>query len=855
VRGLAQNLQYLTHVVNNAKETIQTQNGYGAVVRWDPISLREIVGDFHATLQECRDLLDSNNRYGLSTNALRNIEWNVLVQPTADRLRQRIMLHNSKILHFIKPFEIDLLTRVRQDIYRVHHDLAIRITAVHQDVQRIMGHLDPGYEQELNRRQQRQPILLEIPSDIADRFRFAALTERPEYESDSFFDITELSDAFVLNFDNSTRRFQGDVAVIQRMPPLEQYLNLLKCVWIYQRIQTIVPAEPAAAQASDSHWPSFVRQLEDELSTECNRFNGELVRPQITHPHLTGANLSIWPEKEPTPLVDVVTRDEIMEQVLKAPLQSSTPNAESSVRLLRRMGSDGRKYRILISGSERTPSGKMRGQNEVIDFDIASAIINPHYAMPSSRGRDREIILRRDERIARLSFVSHKDVLKFQQAVTGFKAWAWYCQYDVLVSFVVAGLKDPIVEKACVQLWIPKPVDGALVTNDDVAAESSTQSRAGSVGTLGSATPGIGPYGSSSDFQRRERDNSGTWSTRAPEPIPGLHQSPPMMSSPWARQDSTGGISISPPRNHMYAQPMPTPPSSHPRSIPRRPVPASSMSTMGQAPPSPRSSGPLSSSPPVLSSSPQRIGTTFGSNLNVPSNNRRTQSISSNMSNGGLTNSNSSGSDGHTLTISTGANTTGYLHQRPLKPRLVMFTQNPKDQQVSFVSIEIDDETSVNPERCNCRQSGKTGASCTITAIERRKGSANLEAKRYETSRTRGELDWNLARLASNTSFVSSASASLASPKAGGDETPVWANVKRVSLMFPNPEARHQFGGTPNRCRCIVRNEGQLKDCLREGHKGYLGEVQEFHRIQMNDYHRVRFESHQQVVNSPLMQG
>lgn len=106
MRGLAENLDYLTRVVQNAGQSLQGQVGYGAMVRWHPTSLREIVGDFHETLQECNELLRTNNRYGIGSNALRNLEWNVLVQPTADRLRQRIMLHNSKIMHFLKPFEM-----------------------------------------------------------------------------------------------------------------------------------------------------------------------------------------------------------------------------------------------------------------------------------------------------------------------------------------------------------------------------------------------------------------------------------------------------------------------------------------------------------------------------------------------------------------------------------------------------------------------------------------------------------------------------------------------------------------------------------------------------------------------------
>lgn len=106
VRGLAESLDILTRVVSQANSSLQTQNGYNAVVRWDPMSLRSIVGDYEATLQECYKLIKSNQRYRVSSTPLKNIEWNVLVQPSADRLRQRIALHNSKILHVLKPFEM-----------------------------------------------------------------------------------------------------------------------------------------------------------------------------------------------------------------------------------------------------------------------------------------------------------------------------------------------------------------------------------------------------------------------------------------------------------------------------------------------------------------------------------------------------------------------------------------------------------------------------------------------------------------------------------------------------------------------------------------------------------------------------
>ncbi|KAI8239439.1 hypothetical protein K4K57_008838 [Colletotrichum sp. SAR 10_99] len=95
------------------------------------------------------------------------------------------------------------------------------------------------------------------------------------------------------------------------------------------------------------------------------------------------------------------------------------------------MGADGRRFRINITGVEQGAVRSARRQAETIDFDITSVILNPLYANPSSSGV-LEMILRKDERIARLSFMGRKDIIKFQQAVTGFKAFDNYCQYNTM---------------------------------------------------------------------------------------------------------------------------------------------------------------------------------------------------------------------------------------------------------------------------------------------------------------------------------------------------------------------------------------------------------------------------------------
>ncbi|KAI9152034.1 hypothetical protein HJFPF1_09254 [Paramyrothecium foliicola] len=809
VKSLAESLDILTQVVCQARSTLQRQGAYNSVVRWDRSSLREIIGDYEETLQECGELLHANRRYRVGSGPLRNIEWNVLVQPSVDRLRERIVLHNSKVLHVLKPFEIDLLCRVRQDIYRVHQDLASRIAAVHLDLHRLMGVMIPNLGQALDQQAQRQVHLLDVPLEIADRFRVAALSDRPEYESDDGFELQELSDAFILNYNRSTIGFRGGLLVADKIPPVDQYLNLLKCVWLYSKISS----SPTLANArEDSHWPSYARQLEDDLSAECSRYGQDLVEPQVITTTLRRDVFSVWPEKDPPQLVDVVTRDEVMEEILATPLSSSVAKVDRSVKLLRRMGSDGRRFRVIISGTEQTASGRPRVHKEVIDFDVNAAVLKPQYALPSSSGIMREVILQRDERIARLAFTSLSHVLKFQQAVTGYKAWASYTQYDAMVSFVLSGLREPVVEKACIQLWIPKVMDGSLVKNTDESSDSDL---------------------ASTRIRSPTQMSTSTFTTAMLVPQP-RHSETGLGTYPMARQTSqqSYGAAQSPPRNSttMYT---PWPRTSSP-------VP------MGSSPPG-RLTALSSGSSTVLGSSRQQtVGSVSSQGLGsspplarVPVNgkfNERSASISSAVSTPVSHATSSSSSNGHTIVVPTGAHTTGFLHRRPPKPKLVIFTEGTKDGQLSMVSIDIDEETAVNPERCNCRRAGKDGSSCPIAAIERRKGDANLEARRYETSSTSAGSEWNVARLAINN-------------PASSDDVTTWSRLRRLSIMFPRPEDRITFGGTPNQCRCRIKNEGELSQCMRLGHRGLWGEVQEHYRREMNKYHAARYEVQKHVVN------
>lgn len=382
----------------------------------------------------------------------------------------------------------------------------------------------------------------------------------------------------------------------------------------------------------------------------------------------------------------------------------------------------------------------------------------------------------------------------------------------------MSGRGDPIVEGACVQLWVPKQLDGQLVTNNEATLEQST-----SPSQPGAFSP--------SNTTSRQSTLRSVWNTANP-----FTTSPTETGSMW-------GNSGPPAVGASWSRSMPSPPTitgpfavRSPMMIPRRPVRLGSTQTA--SPPSANRQATLSTSPASPRSSsllPNSWQSRAPSVSTVNSRPDRTFSVSSNHSaTTSPSNNTSSGSDAHTVTVTIGGHTTGTVHRRPPKPMLVLFTQNLQTGKRALVTIDIDEDTDVNPDRCNCRRSGRDGSSCQIAAIEQNRGNTELSVRRYESRDD--DMDWNLAKLALGRRGEKEYAAA------------VWKDVRRISIMFPTSQDRAKFGGTPNVCQCSAKTETELSKCLKDKHKGLLGFVRESGRQQLNEYHRVRFESQQDVV-------
>ena len=156
----------------------------------------------------------------------------------------------------------DLLTRV-------HEDLSRRIGAVHDELRSVRGELRsligvlvPDLKTALDEQAARQIHLLAVPADLAgefeDAFRLHPACVEPDQQQ--YPTLRDMADAFIYRLDRSTVGFVPGLTVSERIPGVEQYLNLLKCVFLIKKMREAVELREAGEL---SHWPSYVMELEE----------------------------------------------------------------------------------------------------------------------------------------------------------------------------------------------------------------------------------------------------------------------------------------------------------------------------------------------------------------------------------------------------------------------------------------------------------------------------------------------------------------------------------------------------------------------------------------------------------------
>jgi len=429
---------------------------------WDLSSLREIIGDYHKTLTDCKTLLEENHEFRKNRNAAYNIEWNVVIQPKVDHLRKRLESHNSKILILLKPLELNLFAEI-------HRDLADRIDAVHQSILHLQGLLIPDVKQAILGQGNNVPIALTVPPEIAAKFQATAEKTHPEIRTNGGFPLQAGADAFVTHFGQSTATFIAGNFLKERIPEPKQYLELLKCIWLLKGLQE---SNDLKTPEKDSQWPGYIDQLNENLSIECQRFTTTSSQQLIT-PILSGyipeEDYEIWSGEN---IADYISPHEeaCMEEVLKLPLPCPSDTIKRDLTVYRL---ESTKYRI-VESIEDTNARSASGPAFKMDIDLRTVVLTPIYATPSSKQKSLEFLIYSGTTKLNPTFREHKHVLRLQHLLTGYKVYDRYDQAMVTVSFKISGQADTIKEHGRLQLWLPHPF-----TNDTSSASSSVAASVG----------------------------------------------------------------------------------------------------------------------------------------------------------------------------------------------------------------------------------------------------------------------------------------------------------------------------------------------------------------------------------------
>ncbi|KIM99882.1 hypothetical protein OIDMADRAFT_125583, partial [Oidiodendron maius Zn] len=453
IENLAKSLDKISQVVDSAKATwtqqsLQLGRSQAPMVQkdWDLTSLREIIGDYHKTLTDCEKLLQENREFKKNRSFVNNLEWNLFLQPKVDQLRLRLGSHSTKIMILLKPLELKLLSEI-------HHDLAERIDTVHRGVLRLQGLLIPDIGQAISEQQERATSArITIPAVIEKKFEATARESRPEILTPGDFPLQAGADAFVEHFEESTKNFTAGNSLKGRAPNPKQYLSLLKCVWIMNRLEQSDALKNASA---NSQWPGYIDQLRENLSMQCQRFTApsaqRLIEPVLSS-LLSDKEYNIWPGENIAEYIS--PHFELwMEEVLKIPMPSPSDSVQREMTVYRL---ESTRFRIVESVKDKDAPSTRR-EDFKLEIDLKTVKFTPIYATPSSRPKTLEVLIHSASTRTNPTFQKLKHIHRLQHLLMGYQVFERYDQGIATATFV-SSQAAAIKEYARIQLWLPHPI-------------------------------------------------------------------------------------------------------------------------------------------------------------------------------------------------------------------------------------------------------------------------------------------------------------------------------------------------------------------------------------------------------------
>ncbi|MCJ1286909.1 hypothetical protein MMC26_006255 [Xylographa opegraphella] len=455
IRNFSKALEQLQKVLQHVEEERQLRPWLpydAAQVRSTLKPLPDLTGDFVKTLKACEKLLSDNSKFRHNAAGfVDNVRWWLGVESEVELLKGRIRFHTTKILLITKPVEIQLLSDLRQDIWDVK-----RI------VEEIRSIVDPIADHNVSLRKGPSVHLPSVPPELDRRF-LAAFHSRPGGNvAVKDFPLKEGFDALIYHFGESTVNIPQEY-LKQRTPELTQYLNLVKCRWILQKLME------SSFFVHDSLWGRCIEDIETNILREFRRFDsGQLTSPNIeVIARLQEPCFSIWLDDHGTDVVPTLTDERPSEEkLLEIALPKLQGNRKALLVAFRK--SD---HELRLVHATRDDQNEMFYEAESHEIDLQFTRFIPLYAVPDSgpSTSTNNVLFcnRQGQGEKAYSLERLEDVHNLQQAVTGYKVGA------DLASVSWATFKTTENGKGRVQIWRAKPLPRMAVAE---ATGGQTQS-------------------------------------------------------------------------------------------------------------------------------------------------------------------------------------------------------------------------------------------------------------------------------------------------------------------------------------------------------------------------------------------
>jgi hypothetical protein len=389
---------------------------------------RELIGDFTATLKECRSILSNNKEIVRDKSGfVQNLKWGLSTEKRIDELRTRIQFHIQKIQIFMESIRLEQSNTLIDGMQEL---------LVHTRVPRGLS----------------SNISLEpIPEWLDFRFRDALEINPP----DSYIDVENFPvehgfKALCHHYDQST------IANLQTGDrTMEQYLDLLKAHWI---LDVLTHGASFKALRDGSYYPGAVVRFRELIADQ-------YARPGLAMPSeddlkkLDESAFMIWPVRKLATPRQLTEPNGLEEKILEVSLPRSPAVRTEDLLVFQRGPITLRLARNIVPAT-----GPLRQESEKISTHIDRFI--PLYAVPSSKSGSPPLTIKicdgKETGGSVYEFKSEKDIFSFQKAITGFEVVSDVRTVDWSLNRKKLRLVSKLVENTGrMQVWYWNPLSSS----------------------------------------------------------------------------------------------------------------------------------------------------------------------------------------------------------------------------------------------------------------------------------------------------------------------------------------------------------------------------------------------------------